>query len=79
MILPGISGAFILLLMGKYQFILNAVSSFDIGILALFATGAVAGLVSFSHVLSWLLRRYHDVTISLLMGFMVGSLNKVWP
>ena len=70
---------FILLLMGKYQFILNAVSSFDIGILALFATGAVAGLVSFSHVLSWLLRRYHDVTISLLMGFMVGSLNKVWP
>lgn len=79
MILPGISGAFILLLMGKYQFILNAVSSFDIGILALFATGAVAGLVSFSHVLSWLLRRFHDVTISLLMGFMVGSLNKVWP
>ena len=68
MILPGISGAFILLLMGKYQFILNAVSSFDIGILALFATGAVAGLVSFSHVLSWLLRRYHDVTISLLIG-----------
>ena len=73
------TGWFILLLMGKYQFILNAVSSFDIGILALFATGAVAGLVSFSHVLSWLLRRYHDVTISLLMGFMVGSLNKVWP
>ncbi len=79
MILPGISGAFILLLLGKYQFILNAVSSFDIGILALFATGAVVGLVSFSHALSWLLRRYHDATVALLMGFMVGSLNKVWP
>lgn len=79
MILPGISGAFILLLMGKYQFILHAVSTLDIGVLALFAVGAVAGLVSFSHVLSWLLRRFHDLTIALLMGFMVGSLNKVWP
>lgn len=79
MILPGISGAFILLLMGKYQFILHAVSTFDLGVLALFATGAIAGLVSFSHLLSWLLRRFHDATIALLMGFMIGSLNKVWP
>lgn len=79
MILPGISGAFILLLMGKYQFILSAVSNFDVGILLLFGVGAVAGLISFSHVLSWLLKRYHDLTVALLMGFMIGSLNKVWP
>ena len=79
MILPGISGAFILLLMGKYQFILHAVSTFDIGVLVLFAISVVVGLVSFSHVLSWLLRRFHDLTIALLIGFMVGSLNKVWP
>lgn len=79
MILPGISGAFILLLLGKYQFILHAVATFDLRVLALFATGAIAGLVSFSHLLSWLLRRFHDATIALLMGFMIGSLNKVWP
>lgn len=79
MILPGISGAFILLLMGKYQFIMQAVGEFNIGVIALFAIGAVAGIISFSHLLSWLLRRYHDRTIALLMGFMLGSLNKVWP
>lgn len=79
MILPGISGAFLLLLMGKYQFIMNAISSFDIYILALFATGASFGIISFSHILSWLLKNYHTVTISILTGFMVGSLNKVWP
>lgn len=79
MILPGISGAFILLLMGKYQFIMQAVGEFKIGVIALFATGAVVGIISFSHLLSWLLRRYHDQTIALLMGFMLGSLNKVWP
>ena len=79
MILPGISGAFILLLLGKYQYILQAVSEFRLGVLLLFAVGAVAGIISFSHLLSWLLRKHHDLTISLLMGFMVGSLNKVWP
>ena len=79
MILPGISGAFILLLMGKYSFILGAVSKFDIGTLFLFAIGAIAGIISFSHLLSWLLKNHHTVTISLLTGFMVGSLNKVWP
>mgnify|MGYP000840340046 FL=1 len=79
MILPGISGAFILLLLGKYQFILLAVGELRIGVLALFVIGAVAGIVSFSHLLSWLLRRHHDPTIALLMGFMIGSLNKVWP
>jgi putative membrane protein len=79
MILPGISGSFILLLMGKYEYILSALTNLKIGILAIFAGGAVIGLFSFSHFLSWLLRKYHDVTVTLLAGFMFGSLNKVWP
>ncbi len=79
MILPGISGSFILLLMGKYEYILNALNGFKIAILAVFASGAIIGLLSFSHFLSWLLRKYHDVTVALLAGFMCGSLNKVWP
>ena len=79
MILPGISGAFILLLMGKYAYILGAVSTFNVKTLLLFATGAITGIISFSHLLSWLLKKYHTLTISLLTGFMLGSLNKVWP
>ncbi len=79
MILPGISGAFILLLMGQYAFLMSAVSSLNFKIIALFVTGAVIGLILFSHVLSWLLKNYHTLTIALLTGFMVGSLNKVWP
>ena len=79
MILPGISGAFILLLLGKYLFIMEAVTELNIGVLVLFAIGAVVGIVSFSHVLSWLLNKWHDATVTLLMGFMIGSLNKVWP
>ena len=79
MILPGISGAFILLLLGKYQFIIQAVGELKIGILALFGVGVAVGIISFSHLLSWLLRRYKNVTVALLMGFMIGSLNKVWP
>lgn len=79
MILPGISGAFILLLLGKYTFILGAVSRLEIGTLLLFLTGAVIGIISFSHLLSWLLKNYHNMTIALLTGFMIGSLNKVWP
>lgn len=79
MILPGISGAFILLLMGMYSFIIGAVSSFQWLVLVLFAVGAVAGIISFSHLLSWLLARFHGLTVALLTGFMVGSLNKIWP
>lgn len=79
MILPGISGAFILLLMGKYSYILGAVSNLNIGVLLLFIVGAIAGIISFSHLLSWLLKNYHNLTVSLLTGFMIGSLNKVWP
>ena len=79
MILPGISGAFILLLLGKYQYIMHAVGEFDIPVFAVFVIGAAAGIISFSHLLSWLLKHWHDVTVAVLMGFMVGSLNKVWP
>lgn len=79
MILPGISGSFILLLMGKYEFIMNAVKSLDIVIIVIFAVGAAIGLILFSNVLSYLLKNFHDITISVLSGFMLGSLNKVWP
>ena len=79
MILPGISGAFILLLLGKYQYIMQAVVDLNIPVMAIFVVGAAAGIVSFSHLLSWLLKHWHDLTVSVLMGFMVGSLNKVWP
>lgn len=79
MILPGISGAFILLLLGKYEFIIDAVANLNIGVLLLFAVGAVTGIIAFSHFLSWLLKNYHNMTVALLMGFMVGSLNKIWP
>ena len=79
MILPGISGAFILLLLGKYQYIMHAVGEFNIPVIVVFVIGAVAGIISFSHLLSWLLKHWHDVTVAVLMGFMVGSLNKVWP
>ncbi len=79
MILPGISGSFILLLMGKYYFIMTAISELNIGIIAIFLVGAVIGIISFSHLLSWLLEKFYSVTVALLTGFMIGSLNKVWP
>jgi putative membrane protein len=79
MILPGISGSFILLLMGKYEYIFKALTTLDFKVIFTFMLGCLTGILSFSHVLNWLLKRYHDVAVSLLMGFMVGSLNKVWP
>jgi putative membrane protein len=79
MILPGISGSFLLLIMGMYGSILQAVKDFDIGVLLIFISGCVVGLLSFTHFLKWLLRHYHDVTLAVLTGFMLGSLNKVWP
>lgn len=79
MILPGISGAFILLLLGKYQYVISAVGNLNISVIAILAVGAVVGLISFSKLLSWLLRKFHDLTIAVLAGFMIGSLNKVWP
>ncbi len=79
MILPGISGAFILLLLGKYAFIVGALSELNFVVIATFMVGCVIGLVSFSHVLSYMFKRFHNMTIALLTGFMIGSLNKVWP
>jgi len=79
MILPGISGSFILLLLGKYTFALHAVNERIIGDLLLLGAGAVTGLILFANLLSWLLKKYHDLTIALLVGFMIGSLNKIWP
>jgi len=79
MILPGISGSFILVLLGKYQYILTAVRDFNMAVITVFSTGAVIGILSFSHLLNWTLRRFHDITIAALTGIMIGSLNKVWP
>lgn len=79
MILPGISGSFLLLIMGQYERILGAVSDRDFMVLGLFGLGCIVGLLSFSRVISWLLKRYHDLTIALLSGFMLGSINKLWP
>lgn len=79
MILPGISGSFILLLIGMYTPVLGAVKSFDVSILALFLSGCIAGLLTFSHLLSWLLRRFRDYTLVFLTGLMLGTLPKIWP
>ncbi|MDR2423578.1 MAG: DUF368 domain-containing protein [Prevotellaceae bacterium] len=79
MILPGISGGFILLILGKYQFMLNAINELKIVIVLVFLCGAVSGLISFSYILSWLLNKFHFVTIAFLGGIMLGSLNKIWP
>lgn len=79
MILPGISGSFLLVIMGKYEQILNAVATRDIVSLVVFASGAVVGLAIFSRVLSWLFKKHHDIVIAILTGFMIGSLRKVWP
>lgn len=79
MILPGISGSFILLLLGKYHFVMSAVTELNIPVLSVFAAGAVIGILSFSHLLSWLLKKFYMATIALLSGFMIGSLIKVWP
>ena len=79
MILPGISGAFILLLLGVYKQIIEAVSAFDIKVFVAVAAGAVVGLLSFSRLLKWLFQRYEYFTLALLTGFVFGSLNKIWP
>lgn len=79
LVLPGISGAFVLVLLGKYDQVLAAVGRFDLAVLVPFALGAVVGLLSFARVLAYLLRRHHDLTLALLTGFLLGSLRKVWP
>lgn len=79
MILPGISGSFILVFISKYEFILNALNNFELSILGIFLAGCVVGLLTFSRVLSYLFRKFNDPIISLLMGFLAGSLIKIWP
>ena len=87
MILPGISGSFILLILGKYKFIMEAITGLTTGqevgqnlvILGVFAVGAVCGIIAFSRILNWLLSRYHKQTLLVLAGFIIGSLVKVWP
>ena len=79
MILPGISGSFVLVLLGKYFYVMEAVKEMNLTVIAVFICGATLGITSFSRALSYTLRHFHDVTIALLAGFMLGSLNKVWP
>lgn len=79
MILPGISGAFILVLLGAYKIVSDATHDFDFKTLAILAGGAVFGLLSFSRLLKWLFKHYENLTLALLTGFILGSLNKIWP
>ncbi|NJB37617.1 DUF368 domain-containing protein [Croceivirga sp. JEA036] len=79
MILPGISGAFILVLLGSYKTILDAVHQRDLITIATVGFGAVFGLLSFARLLKWMFKNYKNVTLALLTGFILGSLNKIWP
>jgi putative membrane protein len=79
MILPGISGSFILVFLSKYEFILKALNSFDTAVISIFLAGCIVGLVTFSRVFSYLFKKYSDVVISVLIGFLGGSLFKIWP
>ena len=79
MILPGISGSFILVMLGTYSFILGAIKDFDVIVLAIFALGCLIGLLSIANVLVWAFSRFRNMTLALLTGFMIGALTKVWP
>jgi putative membrane protein len=79
MILPGISGSFLLLVLGQYQHVMEAVKGLDLATLVPFALGCATGLLAFVRVLRWLLARWHGQTVALLVGVMAGSLWKIWP
>ncbi|WP_339839977.1 DUF368 domain-containing protein [uncultured Maribacter sp.] len=79
MVLPGISGSFILVLLGSYKTVLEAVNDKELSIIATFAFGAVFGLLSFARILKWMFTNYKDATLAILTGFILGSLNKIWP
>ncbi|HAE58901.1 MAG TPA: DUF368 domain-containing protein [Anaerolineae bacterium] len=79
MILPGISGAFILVLLGKYKYVIGALLALDIPVILVFMLGAAVGIITFSNILRWLLDHHHDLTVALLLGFMLGALRKIWP
>jgi len=79
LILPGISGSFILVFLSKYEFILKSLNSFDTAVISIFLAGCIVGIITFSRVFSYLFKKYNDVVISLLSGFLGGSLFKIWP
>lgn len=79
MILPGISGSFILLILGAYKILSDAIHDFNIKTLFIFMSGALVGLLSFSKILKWLFKNYEDLTLAVLTGFIIGSLNEIWP
>lgn len=79
MILPGISGAYILVLLGKYHYILEAVNSRDFLTIFILLGGAFIGIVSFARIIGWFFRKYHDLTMAVLIGLMIGSLRRIWP
>jgi putative membrane protein len=79
MILPGISGAFILVIIGAYSPVLEALNTKDFKTILIIGVGAVMGLLSFSKLLKWLFETYHRLTLAVITGFMIGSLNKIWP
>ncbi|MFT7373871.1 MAG: putative membrane protein [Oleiphilaceae bacterium] len=79
MILPGISGSFILVMLGTYSFILGAIKDFDVMVLMIFSSGCLVGLLSIANLLVWAFSHFRNVTLALLTGFMIGALTKVWP
>jgi len=79
MILPGISGAFILVILGSYANVLQALNDKDIAKITIFMTGALIGILSFSRLLKWLFKRFKNMTLAVLTGFMIGALSKIWP
>ncbi|MBB3185258.1 putative membrane protein [Halomonas fontilapidosi] len=79
LLLPGVSGSFLLLTMGLYGTVMQGIRGFDLGLIGLFGVGCLIGLFGFSRLLSWLLRHYHTATLQLLVGFIIGSLPVLWP
>lgn len=79
MLLPGLSGSFILLLLGMYGIVLGGLKSMDLTIITVFALGCISGILSFSKLLNWAFQNHKSLTLSILTGFIIGSLNRVWP
>lgn len=79
MILPGISGSFLLLMLGMYDFIISAVDERDLPVMGIFALGCIVGLALFSQVLDWSLAKHHDIVVAAMVGLMIGSFRVLWP
>ena len=79
MLLPGISGSFILLILGKYAYIIDALGQFNLTVIMAFGFGALSGMVVFSRTIVWLLKRYHQPTLLVIKGILIGSLWVIWP